>query len=131
MLFFPIVCVTIEIYGLYVTPCLQELNKNVFKKNVFLFLGTSKCPTGSVCKKFSEHFVTANRFCKQIWDGSFTVVPDEKPCMKIWFTGPNPNDEVAKWRAEQIVNAATMRATSTLNNVLAILAVGALWMLNR
>lgn len=69
--------------------------------------GVNVCPTGSVNKTFKETFGNAKTFCEQVWNYSWKVVPDSKPCMKIWFTGSNPNDEIAKMKAMTMVSAST------------------------
>ncbi|XP_045206368.2 folate receptor alpha-like [Mercenaria mercenaria] len=62
--------------------------------------GVNTCPVGTTCQLFSQMFKNnATAFCNQIWDYSWKVVPDTRPCMKINFTGTNPNDAVAEYYA--------------------------------
>ena len=51
-------------------------------------------------------FGTANDFCEKIWDHSFEVVADDKPCMRFAQGQTSGNAEVARKRAEMIVNEA-------------------------
>lgn len=68
----------------------------------FEFTGLNTCPDGTTCQQFWQIFNNnAAIFCGQIWDYSYTVVPDSQPCMKIWFNGSNPNDAVASYYAKQ------------------------------
>ncbi len=39
-----------------------------------------------------------NLFLK-VWDHSWKYTLEDKPCMKIWFKGPNPNKATAEWYA--------------------------------
>ncbi|XP_064637007.1 folate receptor gamma-like [Lineus longissimus] len=66
--------------------------------------GVNKCPAGSVCETFETKFKNSTKFCEQIWDHSWKVVPDNSPCMQMWFeSGINPNDGVARKRATYLV----------------------------
>ncbi|XP_064456697.1 folate receptor beta-like [Ornithodoros turicata] len=60
--------------------------------------GNNRCPGTTGCQKFEELYSGASDFCSEVWDHSWKVVPDEQPCMRIWFNGSrgNPNEAVAK-----------------------------------
>ncbi|XP_013420318.1 folate receptor gamma [Lingula anatina] len=87
--------------------------------------GVNTCPTGKPCKPFHEIFGNATNFCETIWDGSWKVTPDDKPCMKMWFdaTKENPNDAVAKQRAMEIlqISGVTNLASSFVFIIFAVL----------
>ncbi|XP_053380334.1 folate receptor beta-like [Mercenaria mercenaria] len=64
--------------------------------------GINTCPNGKICRPFAEIYENdATTFCEKIWYYSWKVVPDDQPCMKIDFTGKNPNDDVTKFYAGQ------------------------------
>lgn len=65
--------------------------------------GTNKCPKNTQCKKFSKIYKSAKDFCEKVWDYSWKVVPQEKPCFRVWFNEDhNPNDIVALQKAVQM-----------------------------
>ncbi|XP_022079635.1 folate receptor beta-like [Acanthaster planci] len=75
--------------------------------------GGNECPAGSTCRTFRETFKTAEYMCENIWGGSFEVVADNEPCMLLFFNGPiNPNDKIARMKAEELLNAG---ATASLH----------------
>ncbi|XP_002130677.2 folate receptor gamma [Ciona intestinalis] len=54
------------------------------------------CPKNTVCRPFTNVYHNASHFCETVWGpDDFVVTPDHNYCMKISFTGPNPNVEVA------------------------------------
>ncbi|XP_029843961.2 folate receptor gamma isoform X2 [Ixodes scapularis] len=59
--------------------------------------GKNSCPKDSKCVPFHEMYKNASDFCSQVWDHSWRVVPDDRPCMRLWFDGSmgNPNKRVA------------------------------------
>ena len=59
------------------------------------------CPRGSSCTTFQQMYGDAKTFCERVWDGSWKVLDDSKPCMRLWFSGKsyNPNDKVAGYYA--------------------------------
>jgi len=65
----------------------------------------NRCPKGSTCRTFLEIYRSAKYFCETVFDGSWEVVPDNNHCMRLWFdpTGGNPNDDVAIWKARQLI----------------------------
>lgn len=98
---FYLICVSEQVKGR------KEFNTQHYLLLFVVFSGVNVCPTGSVNKTFKETFGNAKTFCEQVWNYSWKVVPDSKPCMKIWFTGSNPNDEIAKMKAMTMVSAST------------------------
>ncbi|XP_038057124.1 folate receptor gamma-like isoform X2 [Patiria miniata] len=71
--------------------------------------GGNECPADTTCRTFSETFKTPENMCENIWGGSFKVVPDNEPCMLLFFNGDNnPNDKIARLKAEELLNAGSM-----------------------
>lgn len=87
--------------------------------------GTNVCPTGSVHKTFNKMFGNATNFCEQVWNYSWKVVADTEPCMKIWFNGTtNPNDEIARMKAMQMLSASSSLTNSnTIISVVFLITV--------
>ena len=76
----------------HVASCSCEINfwncSLLYNFIVFILsVGKNTCPQDAECKKFSEIFTSSTQFCQEVWDGSWSVVPDDKPCMKLWFDG--------------------------------------------
>lgn len=72
----------------------------------FVFIkGENRCPSSSVCIKYSEMFRDAKHFCELIWDDSWKYTPDNEPCMRLWFNGSlgNPNARVAQVRVQELM----------------------------
>ncbi|XP_071951641.1 folate receptor gamma-like [Antedon mediterranea] len=65
--------------------------------------GVNVCPAGTTCRTFEETFGSASNMCHQIWGGAFNATPDNEQCMVYYFNGVNPNREVARYYAEQMV----------------------------
>lgn len=67
----------------------------------FVFYGgTNHCPKAAKCVTFEKMYSGAADFCSKVWDHSWKVVPDDTPCMHIWFNdtnGGNPNKAVAEY----------------------------------
>jgi folate receptor len=61
--------------------------------------GTNKCREGSECKRFEDIYSGSKEFCEKVWDHSWKYTLEDKPCMKIWFKGSNPNKATAEWYA--------------------------------
>lgn len=66
-------------------------------------MGSNQCPEGTVCETIQTKFKTADNFCENIWGGSFEVVDDSESCMALWFNNANPNDEVARKKALELL----------------------------
>ncbi|XP_077983974.1 folate receptor gamma-like [Glandiceps talaboti] len=78
---------------------------------------TAACPDDKECKTFKDYFHNSTNFCRNLWGGSFTVVPDDNPdmpCMKMfWEEGEdNPNDEVAQYYANELTVGGTVSVQS-------------------
>jgi len=84
----------------------------------------NRCPAGSSCNTFRQVYRTAKYFCETVWDHSWQVVPDEDHCMRLWFDpiAGNPNDDVAKWKAKQIIKA--IRALPSSGSTLTFVTLG-------
>lgn len=69
---------------------------------------TNHCPPQAQCQTFSQIYVNASNFCETVWDGSWKYTPDDQHCMRIWFDGEqgNPNDAVARWKIQSMINSA-------------------------
>ncbi|XP_071495129.1 folate receptor gamma-like [Diadema antillarum] len=67
--------------------------------------GQNVCPADSQCQTFEAVYGNATNMCEKIWNGSFNVVNDTESCMVLWFNSdrPNPNEQVALRRAEELV----------------------------
>ncbi|XP_078609164.1 folate receptor gamma-like [Branchiostoma floridae x Branchiostoma japonicum] len=85
--------------------------------------GQNTCPQGAECRTFQDYFGTPSNFCRNIWNGSFEVVDDSAPCFTQWFNGTNPNDRVARLRAEEIVSARGGAVTSASAPRLLVVAI--------
>lgn len=61
--------------------------------------GKNYCPPDSKCMTFKEMYTDPADFCSQVWDHSWKVVPDDTPCIRMWFnaTHGNPNKKVAEY----------------------------------
>ncbi|KAA8593985.1 hypothetical protein FQN60_004819, partial [Etheostoma spectabile] len=62
--------------------------------------GINKCPEGSKCRKWTEVYPTPKSMCEEIWSNSYlytTYSNTSGRCMQLWFTGKNPNREVAEY----------------------------------
>uniref|UniRef100_A0A8C6KMA3 Folate receptor n=1 Tax=Nothobranchius furzeri TaxID=105023 RepID=A0A8C6KMA3_NOTFU len=60
----------------------------------------NKCPEGSKCRKWTEVFPTPKSMCEEIWSNSYlytTHLKGSGRCMQLWFSGKNPNREVAEY----------------------------------
>ncbi|KAG8232640.1 hypothetical protein J437_LFUL012600 [Ladona fulva] len=79
--------------------CTDNWTRNFIWKD-----GQNTCPEGAKCRTFLEVFETAENFCRKVWDESWEPVPDEEPCMRLWFDGEkgNPNERVAQYHAYKI-----------------------------
>ncbi|KAH9371046.1 hypothetical protein HPB48_019771 [Haemaphysalis longicornis] len=66
--------------------------------------GKNYCPTGSKCVTFEEMYADPADFCSKVWDHSWKVVPDNTPCIRMWFnaSGGNPNRKVAEYYRDRI-----------------------------
>lgn len=66
--------------------------------------GKNYCPTGSKCVTFKEMYADPADFCSKVWDHSWKVVPDNTPCIRMWFnaSGGNPNRKVAEYYRDRI-----------------------------
>lgn len=74
---------------------------------MFSWTGKNKCPSGSECGKFTDVFGNSVDFCENLWGGSFRVASDvAEDCVKIDFSGSNPNYKVARKRAEEVASSA-------------------------
>jgi folate receptor len=75
----------------------------------------NRCPRGSSCKTFKQIYRTPKYFCETVWDHSWEVVSDHDHCMRLWFnpSGGNPNDDVARWKAIQIIQDKNRRSVGT------------------
>ncbi|CAH1776898.1 unnamed protein product [Owenia fusiformis] len=84
--------------------------------------GTNTCPDDMKCQPFKDMFKDHRRFCEQVWDFSYKVVPDgDDNCFKLWFdpkdyNGSNPNDAVARKKAQ----AYTILLSSNLATLICI-----------
>lgn len=60
--------------------------------------GKNTCPENARCITVKEMYGNASNFCSQVWDHSWRVMPDDRPCMRLWFDGSkgNPNKAVAE-----------------------------------
>uniref|UniRef100_A0A673LLX6 Folate receptor alpha-like n=1 Tax=Sinocyclocheilus rhinocerous TaxID=307959 RepID=A0A673LLX6_9TELE len=66
--------------------------------------GINRCPRDSHCSRWTEIFPSAQDMCEKIWSNSYkytTLTKDSGRCMQMWFTGPNPNREVAEYYLNQ------------------------------
>lgn len=62
--------------------------------------GMNQCPEGAKCETFAEVFGTAKNMCELIWSNSYRYTELKRGsgrCMQHWFTGANPNLEVARY----------------------------------
>ncbi|KAK3610140.1 hypothetical protein CHS0354_039921 [Potamilus streckersoni] len=86
--------------------------------------GTIQCSITS-CKTFQEIFKDAGTFCNKIWDYTWQVVPDSQPCMRVQFnSSSNPNDAVARWKANQLGNKSnSIKADIVVISLMAVLFV--------
>ncbi|CAK8683590.1 unnamed protein product [Clavelina lepadiformis] len=74
---------------------------------------TNHCPSDKPCRTFLEIFVNATYFCETVFGPhDYKVTDDSSHCMKISFSRPNPNAEVAKYYASQNSGAVV----NTTNN---------------
>ena len=70
--------------------------------------GLNTCKDELKCMTFQDMYKTAKDFCENVWDESFKYTSDDKPCMHIWFDGPeNPNKGVAEFYIDQYLNAGS------------------------
>lgn len=104
----------------------------------FVFYGgTNHCPKAAKCVTFEKMYSGAADFCSKVWDHSWKVVPDDTPCMHIWFNdtnGGNPNKAVAEYyykRAKptdgypELPNAAAHVVSSVAAQLVLLLATSA------
>ncbi|XP_064610026.1 folate receptor alpha-like [Liolophura sinensis] len=84
--------------------------------------GQNKCPAGNECRKFTEVFQNSVDFCQNLWGGSWKVVSDmAEECVKIEFSGSNPNNKVAREYAGKIVSGAVTVDTHFRLTVVSVL----------
>ncbi|XP_014671048.1 PREDICTED: folate receptor alpha-like isoform X2 [Priapulus caudatus] len=77
---------------------------------------TNTCPMGKPCFSFAHMFRDAQTFCENVWDHSWKVVDDSKPCMKLLFAPSegNPNNDVAQWKVNQMIANVAPAAPSSV-----------------
>ncbi|XP_070552620.1 folate receptor gamma-like [Ptychodera flava] len=55
------------------------------------------------CRPMEEYFKTPKAFCENIWGGAYKMAPKgDDRCMRLHFTGENPNDEVCRYYAKAL-----------------------------
>ncbi|XP_046401662.1 folate receptor alpha-like isoform X2 [Ischnura elegans] len=91
--------------------------------------GRNTCPEGSTCRTFAEVYGTATNFCSKVWDHSWKPVPDEEPCMRLWFNpaGGNPNVRVAEIYAARI--AASRSDGCSISPLVPVILVFFSWLI--
>nr|CAB3246774.1 folate receptor gamma [Phallusia mammillata] len=87
------------------TACSKESTCVEHWNNGFNWTGKPRamsCPIGKPCKPFTDIFHNATYFCENIYGpNDYKVVDDKEFCMKLQFTGSNPNIKVAEHYANE------------------------------
>lgn len=54
------------------------------------------CKTDSTCQTFEQVYKNGEGLCNAMWGKWFKYETNSKNCMKMWFTGSNPNTDVVR-----------------------------------
>ena len=76
--------------------------------------GANACPNNTDCKSFQSVFKNATYFCEHVYGPNDYKIVSKGECMRINFTGENPNDKVANAVAKSIKDATSRQAGITL-----------------